>query len=187
MKKLPNKWKPNDIPEICKTIRKYRIKKHMTQKEVEYHCGIGDNTISLYECGKVIPRIDTIKIICKVLEIPKREIFGHLKTDLSQKRDAIEESVKALRYHTDIIAENSKQAKAHLSSLIQDLKFLRKQRLFGLYELARAVGIRSPYIISLEHRINSITIESIIKSQTLFEKASKFVNKIVNGIEGKKR
>ena len=50
---------------IGERIRKIRIEKGMTQKEIAEKCGINDANIRKYESGRQNPKIDTIEKIAK--------------------------------------------------------------------------------------------------------------------------
>ena len=52
-----------------------RIKKSLSQKELAKLAGISPATVSKAEKGKINLRIDTIKKISKVLDIPVTELF----------------------------------------------------------------------------------------------------------------
>ena len=54
-------------PTIGEKIRKTRIEKGMTQKQVAEKCDMADSAIRKYESGKVCPKIETLKRIAEAL------------------------------------------------------------------------------------------------------------------------
>ena len=55
---------------IGETIRKIRKEKKLSQQDLAYLCSISSNAICQIERDHAFPKQETIKMICKVLEIP---------------------------------------------------------------------------------------------------------------------
>lgn len=56
-------------------IKKIRTKKKITQKELASLIGKSERMIQKYESGNVVPSIDIINNIAKVLEVSEKELF----------------------------------------------------------------------------------------------------------------
>ncbi len=56
-------------PTIGEKIRKTRIEKGMTQKQVAEKCDMADSAIRKYESGKVCPKIETLKRMAEALGV----------------------------------------------------------------------------------------------------------------------
>lgn len=61
---------------IGDNIRKIRIEKGMTQKQVADSCGVIDSTIRTYERGKANPKPVTVAKIAKALGVSAAELYG---------------------------------------------------------------------------------------------------------------
>ena len=64
-----------DINTIAKNIRKYRIEKGYTQKELAEMIGRATITVSKYELGYTTPSPYSITVIAKVLGIGMSDIL----------------------------------------------------------------------------------------------------------------
>ena len=64
-----------DINTIAKNIRKYRIEKGYTQKELAKMIGRATITVSKYELGYTIPSPYSITKIAEILEVNRADIL----------------------------------------------------------------------------------------------------------------
>ena len=48
-------------------IKKIREKKDITQQELATVLGVGQSTVAMWETGKSLPRVETLKAIAKAL------------------------------------------------------------------------------------------------------------------------
>ena len=64
-----------DINTIAKNIRKYRIEKGYTQKELAEMIGRATITVSKYELGYTRPSPYSITVIAKVLGVNRADIL----------------------------------------------------------------------------------------------------------------
>lgn len=64
-------------------IRKYRLERGYTQKQLGEKSGIAESTIRRYELGNLNPKLETIKKIANALEIP----YSNLLSDVEQSLD----------------------------------------------------------------------------------------------------
>lgn len=60
---------------VGERIKKIRLEKGMTQKEVAEKCGINDANIRKYESGRQNPKLDTIEKIATALEVSPSELL----------------------------------------------------------------------------------------------------------------
>ena len=56
-------------------IKKYRIEKGLTQKQLGKKCGINEANIRKYELGTQNPKLKTLKRIAEALDIPVLNLF----------------------------------------------------------------------------------------------------------------
>lgn len=57
-------------------IRKNRIKKGLTQKQLGKLCGIADSNIRKYELGNQNPKVETLQKIAYALDIPIEQLLA---------------------------------------------------------------------------------------------------------------
>lgn len=62
-----------NIPNV---IKKYRINKELSQKDLAELLGKTKNAVSNWENGVNKPSADTIERLCEILDIPISEFFG---------------------------------------------------------------------------------------------------------------
>lgn len=56
--------------DIGRLIKKYRLEKGLTQKQLGENCGINEANIRKYELGTQNPKIETLERIAKGLDVP---------------------------------------------------------------------------------------------------------------------
>lgn len=56
-------------------IKKYRLEKGLTQKELAERCGLFDSAIRRYESGRQNPKKETLEKIAAALEIPVTKLL----------------------------------------------------------------------------------------------------------------
>lgn len=66
----------NDPKAVWEIIKKYRLKKGLTQKGLAALLFVEETTVSRWECGIGYPNMYLIDDICKVLDIEAEEILG---------------------------------------------------------------------------------------------------------------
>lgn len=74
---------------IGERIRKIRIEKGMTQKEIAEKCGINDANIRKYESGRQNPKIDTIEKIAKALDVEISELLFEKSEIIEQLKNLL--------------------------------------------------------------------------------------------------
>lgn len=62
---------------IGELIKKYRLEKGLTQKQLGERCGINEANIRKYELGTQKPKIETLERIAKGLDVPLSELSGY--------------------------------------------------------------------------------------------------------------
>jgi transcriptional regulator with XRE-family HTH domain len=134
---------------VGENIKKVRISKHLTQKEVATRCGMADSAIRKYESGKQTPKLDTLRRIAKALGVDWTEL---VPAD-QQPRTVIEH----IKEHT-LVDDNGNK--------ISD--YQQNQQLYELYDLGESwgergileemddngLGLRSDYACSLVRAFN---------------------------------
>lgn len=56
-------------------LRKERLRKGLTQKELSEKAGVTERTISGLENGEYNPTVDTLRKLAKVLEVDVKQLF----------------------------------------------------------------------------------------------------------------
>ena len=76
MNKLKNSW-----GEI---IRIWRKEKKMSQEELAEKAGLTSSCISKIECGKVVPKLDTVEQIANALGIALHQLLDIRKLEIKR-------------------------------------------------------------------------------------------------------
>lgn len=61
---------------IAERLKRARKNAHLTQRDVESHTGIGNKSISRYECGASAPEPDTIVTLLRLYDVSAAYILG---------------------------------------------------------------------------------------------------------------
>ncbi len=61
---------------FCENLKKIRIEKGITQKEIAASVGVANSTYSLYESGKREPNVEMIKKIAQALNTTGNTLLG---------------------------------------------------------------------------------------------------------------
>lgn len=64
------------MSSVGENIKRIRIERGLTQKQLAEQCNLSEITIRQYEDGKYIPKIGNLKKIANVLEVTVYEIYG---------------------------------------------------------------------------------------------------------------
>lgn len=74
-----------DLKKIGNKLFEFRKKKGLTQMEVSERAGISDRTYADIERGNVNMRVETLNLICQVLDITPNDVLTeNLKTEDSK-------------------------------------------------------------------------------------------------------
>lgn len=65
------------MANIGQNIKKIRLSKNMTQKQLGDLCGMADSAVRRYESGRANPKIETLRKIAKALEVNEQELLGY--------------------------------------------------------------------------------------------------------------
>lgn len=73
---MPQYWgeMEKELKQIGNNIRRFRLKKGLTQVELAYESGIEENTLNRIEKGKTNPTMKTMLNIAKALGVKLSEI-----------------------------------------------------------------------------------------------------------------
>lgn len=63
---------------VSENIKRIRLEKNLTQKQLAEKCGMYESQIRRYELGKAIPKIETLQKIAKALDVPVTELRDDL-------------------------------------------------------------------------------------------------------------
>lgn len=75
---------------VGERIRKIRIEKGLTQREVSARCHIAEPTIRKYESGRLNPKFETMDKIASALEVPVTALMGYVFTGRVDGKDIYE-------------------------------------------------------------------------------------------------
>jgi transcriptional regulator with XRE-family HTH domain len=174
---LKNEDGDGEILNLGKLIKEYRLKNHMTQRQLSTRIGYDDSAVSYYERGKRCPSIPTLKKIAKALNIPVTKLSSLEKTgrEIEQK---LNENLKSLDTHI-------MSAQMVIGEIAKDLKCLRKARFFTLLELADELGCTPGAVWQLENNYNeTASFEMIINfAKMLGAKLPTFVSNRLKAIQ----
>ena len=73
-------------------IKKLRINKGLTQKQLGDLCGIADSAIRRYESGKVTPKLNTLKKLSYALDISINELADYETIQILTEIDEFEKT-----------------------------------------------------------------------------------------------
>lgn len=88
---------------IGENIRKIRIEKGLTQKQVADSCGVIDSTIRTYERGKANPKPATVAKIAKALNVSVAELYG---VDWMPGIETPDQEANSALYQSFLLGEN---------------------------------------------------------------------------------
>ena len=78
---------PSEIKnKICEAIKKFRLMKRLTAKELSARTGIAASNLSAIESGERVPKLDMCNKIANALEVDPVEICGLELTEQDEKR-----------------------------------------------------------------------------------------------------
>jgi len=72
--------------KICEAIKKFRLMKRLTAKELSTRTGIAASNLSAIESGERVPKLDMCNKIANALEVDPVEICGLELTEQDEKR-----------------------------------------------------------------------------------------------------
>ena len=72
------------MENIGEVIRKHRTAKGLSQQELGDLLFVTKQAVSKWETGKTIPDLDTIRKLCRILEIDSDEILGSTLVDAKE-------------------------------------------------------------------------------------------------------
>lgn len=102
-----------DLKSIGNKLYEFRKKKGLTQIEVSELAGISDRTYADIERGNVNMRIETLNLICQVLEITPNDVLTE-----KEKPEPNNDICKLLEYYTPAQQDTAlKLLKVYLDSL----------------------------------------------------------------------
>lgn len=71
-------------------IKRIRLEKGLTQREVSARCHIAEPTIRKYESGRLNPKFETLEKISSALEVPVTALMGYVFTGRVDGKDIYE-------------------------------------------------------------------------------------------------
>lgn len=126
-------------------IRKIRLEKGLTQREVSARCHIAEPTIRKYESGRLNPKFETMNKIASALEVPVTALMGYEFIGREDGKDIYD----VPREVVDVVIDEKKPAPEDGSGLSEDaleqefMRWFREQsperQKEVLFELAKTV------------------------------------------------
>ena len=85
--------------DIGNAIREIRVKKGFTQKELAKKCGLSANALCQIEIDNIQPQKNTIKKICKALDIPTSYLlmFAVEEEDVPEENRAVFKAMSGIK------------------------------------------------------------------------------------------
>ncbi len=65
--------------EIGKKIRELRKQCNLTQQEVADALFVSQDTVSLWECEKIHPSLESLVVLCDLFDVSADELLGRVK------------------------------------------------------------------------------------------------------------
>ena len=131
-----------NISVVCKSIKYYREKLGMEQKELGQRVGVIGNSISNWENGRSRPDVDTLPLICKALGITMYELYNEDDPmhRHSKREQLLLEDYRTLSEEHKYVVDNTIRSLKHIESLAEcpDIKELIH------YSRSLAAGIGDP-------------------------------------------
>lgn len=119
---------------IGKEIRRFRLEKGLTQKQLGELCGMADSAIRKYESGKIIPKIETLKRIAQALGV---DVYSLADFDTATK--LLDQSING----ADSTVDSSEPDDPELAEILEQMKNRSEMRmLFKLATNASAEDVR---------------------------------------------
>jgi len=69
-------WKMARRKSLSKELRSARERRGLSVADVASRVGVSSVSIYFWEAGRVRPRIENLKVLCKVLGFPVRDAMG---------------------------------------------------------------------------------------------------------------
>lgn len=125
---------------VGERIKKIRLEKGMTQKELAEKCGIDSANLRKYEAGKQNPKFGTIEKIAEALNVPATDLLNYqIKKDPNAK--TFEEMTPEEQKKT--IQDLSKKMESFLKELgesVEELDTVNRELLLSYYDLLNETG-----------------------------------------------
>lgn len=97
-----------DYTIIGSKIKEHRVQAGLTQEALSEKCNLTTEYLSKIENGRVRPTIDTLAIICTILNFDMSELFSGVLVDLSN-------------YKADVIVHYYQQCSPEIKPIALDL------------------------------------------------------------------
>ena len=119
------------IESIGETIRKTRIEKGLTQKEVAERCGMADSAIRKYESGKVCPKIETLKRIAEALGVDPYSLvdFDTATEMLVESMNSVEDSRQRITTAYEKLTSEGQAKAAEIVEIIAGNPLYQRQEI----------------------------------------------------------
>jgi transcriptional regulator with XRE-family HTH domain len=177
MYKVSKRWKPNNLPKFSKLIQEYRIKKQISQNELEDCCGIPYNAISYYECGRTIPDFKRLKKIYMALDIPKKALAEHInESKMPEIASFIKEKVLEINKNNKLIEDSIQKSKQDIIELFNEMDKLFKMRVVSNKQVTYSAGVYPSYFSDFRNHIDSASFRWVSSISKRLNKASKFIS-----------
>ena len=109
-------------------VKKIRLEKGLTQKELAEKCKIDPANLRKYESGRQNPKIETIEKISKVLQVSIQYLLGW-SDEKQQEKKIVELDIKTnnmLRKYSHLNSTGQKKVEDYISDLCEINKYLNE-------------------------------------------------------------
>lgn len=108
---------------IGENIKKIRVQKGLTQKQLGELCGMADSAIRRYENGRANPKLETVEKIANVLDVNASILLGFNIDEYGpiKSEEEYEEAIKLLQFLKEL------QSEAQM-----DLEFIQNYRILNM-------------------------------------------------------
>ena len=120
--------------EVAKNLRYFRKKKKLTQKQLANSIGVKHGAISAWENGKNSIYVEKLFLICEILNVSVREMFGiyanvqfeqytqNEKTIVELYRELNDEGQKKVSEYVEALASTGNYKKSDQDGMVEEEK-----------------------------------------------------------------
>lgn len=149
---------------VGELIKKKRLEKGLTQKQLGERAKIAEPTIRRYELGKLNPKYETIQKIAAALGVNPLELFPEYSKELASQGQRLRESLIAKNMTIEQLAEKANIAVKDIEDYVNGIK---APNFYAIQEICSILEIDIGYLtdgISFDKKLSIIDDSFKIKA-----------------------
>ena len=140
--------------EIKNQIKKLRISKGLTQKQLADLCGIAEPNLRKYELGKQNPKIETVEKIANALNVSVSELSNYQESFHYNSRLTVGMNIKTARKKVNITQKQLGEMIGSSEGMIRQYELgLRNPKMETLSKIANALNLNLFDFVLLDKEI----------------------------------